>query len=184
MTTTALLAEDNIRCLQQTIRLLQQIDDEAYGAKDPRCFNASVGGHLRHDLDHYRSFLAGLGTGRVDYDSRQRDPRIEKERGYAVHQVREVIAELETIGEDDLGGEMSVKMDSDNERTDTADWYRSSVGRELQFLVSHTVHHNAIVAVMLRLQGIEPDKDFGVAPSTLRFQHAREADTACVPQHG
>lgn len=184
MTTTAPLAEDNIRCLQQTIRLLQQLDDDAYCARDPLCFNASVGGHLRHDLDHYRSFLAGLGTGRVDYDSRQRDPRIEKERGYAVHQIRDVLAELEMIVVEDLAGEMWVKMDSDNKRAEAADWYRSSVGRELQFLVSHTVHHNAIVAVMLRLRGVEPDKDFGVAPSTLRYQESKKALASCVQLPG
>jgi hypothetical protein len=43
----------------------------------------------------------------------------------------------------------------------------SSVGRELLFLSSHTVHHWALVAALLRHQGIEPGVEFGVAPSTL-----------------
>jgi hypothetical protein len=43
----------------------------------------------------------------------------------------------------------------------------STVARELQFLLSHTVHHYALIALILRLQGFEPGEEFGVAPSTL-----------------
>jgi hypothetical protein len=46
-------------------------------------------------------------------------------------------------------------------------WTRSSIARELQSLLSHTVHHYALIAIALRLQGIEPSAEFGVAPSTL-----------------
>jgi hypothetical protein len=42
------------------------------------------------------------------------------------------------------------------------------VGRELQYLLSHTIHHYAIIGSILRAQGVEPGPDFGVAPSTLR----------------
>ena len=48
-------------------------------------------------------------------------------------------------------------------------WSRSSIARELQSLLSHTVHHYAFIAVALRLQGVEPASDFGVAPSTLEY---------------
>jgi uncharacterized damage-inducible protein DinB len=49
-------------------------------------------------------------------------------------------------------------------------WTRSTVARELQFLLSHTVHHYALVAIRLRLAGREPAAGFGVSPSTLRFR--------------
>jgi hypothetical protein len=55
-------------------------------------------------------------------------------------------------------------------------WSGTSVGRELQFLVSHTVHHYAVIAAMLRPQGVEPGADFGVAPSTLVY----EQGSACA----
>ncbi len=54
---------------------------------------------------------------------------------------------------------------------------RSTVGRELQFLVSHTVHHFAIIAVMHSSQGIELPPDFGIAPSTLKYQRQLAAGT-------
>ena len=44
----------------------------------------------------------------------------------------------------------------------------SSLGRELQFLLGHTVHHNAIVAMILDRHGIELPQGFGVAASTQR----------------
>jgi uncharacterized damage-inducible protein DinB len=44
------------------------------------------------------------------------------------------------------------------------------VGRELQFLASHTLHHYALIAALLRLQGVEPGEEFGVAPGTLEHR--------------
>ena len=52
------------------------------------------------------------------------------------------------------------------------DWRPSSVGRELQFLVSHTVHHYALIRLLLEDHGIYAGEEFGVAPSTLAHQRA------------
>ena len=43
---------------------------------------------------------------------------------------------------------------------------RSSVSREVAFLVSHTIHHNAIVGQMMRARGLEVAPRFGLAPAT------------------
>jgi hypothetical protein len=51
-------------------------------------------------------------------------------------------------------------------------WCRSSVSRELQFLLSHTVHHYALIAMTLRAAGVELDEELGVAPSTLAYQRS------------
>ncbi len=60
-------------------------------------------------------------------------------------------------------------MEVSAETPDASEWGYSSVKRELQFLLSHTIHHYSLVAVALRAQGFEPGADFGVAPSTLRY---------------
>jgi hypothetical protein len=45
----------------------------------------------------------------------------------------------------------------------------SSRARELAFVVSHTIHHQAIIALLLEMQGIGIEsKDFGYSPSTPR----------------
>ena len=43
----------------------------------------------------------------------------------------------------------------------------STLGRELEFAVSHTIHHYALVRE--RLRGVDFDPRFGVAPSTLEY---------------
>jgi hypothetical protein len=45
----------------------------------------------------------------------------------------------------------------------------SSISRELQVLSSHTIHHFALIAMTLRMHGVELDAEFGMAPSTLRY---------------
>jgi hypothetical protein len=54
----------------------------------------------------------------------------------------------------------------------------SSISRELQVLSSHTVHHFALIAMTLRMRGVELDSDFGMAPSTLRYLAAKTAEAA------
>jgi uncharacterized damage-inducible protein DinB len=43
----------------------------------------------------------------------------------------------------------------------------TTVGRELAFVLSHTVHHNALIAVMARTLGVPVPDLFGYAPSTI-----------------
>jgi uncharacterized damage-inducible protein DinB len=181
MTTTAPLALDNIHYLAQALDLLEALDDESYRKPFPPFFTSGVGGHLRHNLDHYRSFLDGLGTWKIDYDARERDTRMETDRALAAQLVRDLIDQLRSVSEADTEIPVLVKMDSDAEDEAPVTWRRSTVGRELQFLVSHTVHHYALIAVQARLHGVDPGEDFGVAPSTVRYLRTK---LACVPQLG
>ena len=62
----------------------------------------------------------------------------------------------------------SLQVRSETPMPGVPEWCGSTVYRELQFLVSHTIHHYAIIGTILRSRGFEPGMDFGVAPSTLR----------------
>jgi hypothetical protein len=62
-----------------------------------------------------------------------------------------------------------LKVRTEDDGVDLAVWCNSSVLRELEFLQSHAVHHYSLIAALLRLHGIEPDAEFGVAPSTLKY---------------
>lgn len=48
----------------------------------------------------------------------------------------------------------------------------SSIGRQLQFLKSHTIHHYALIALFFRLQDYEPPEEYGVSTSTPRQRRA------------
>ena len=47
---------------------------------------------------------------------------------------------------------------------------RTSLCRELMFLVNHTEHHNAMIAAMKRISGEKVDESFGVANATLNHR--------------
>jgi|CXWL01.1.fsa_nt_gi uncharacterized damage-inducible protein DinB len=163
------LVADNLLFLSQGVELLERLDDRQYRDR-PSLKLASVGGHFRHCLEVYELFLAGLPKGEVDYDARQRDHRVETDRLYARDRARIIMDELRQLPEDSGGVPMRVTMDRACEHPDLDPWSQSSVRRELQHLRSHTVHHYALIAATLRILGVEPGADFGVAPSTLAAQ--------------
>ena len=167
-------ARDNIVFLKQGIELLDSIDDALYVATVPPVFGSSVGSHMRHILDHFDCLLAGLGSGRVDYDARARDRNIETVRTDAIAAMHAIVSRLAQI--DAAAGEraLKVKMDGGGEG-DTETWSHSSVMRELQFLTSHTIHHYALVAALLGHAGHRAADGFGVSPSTLAYERGRRA---------
>jgi hypothetical protein len=57
---------------------------------------------------------------------------------------------------------------------------RSSVCRELAFVISHTIHHNAIVGQILQSHGVAVDSRYGVAPSTPDAGARRVEPAACA----
>ena len=164
------LITDNIGYLRQALELLLALSDELYSSAVPLAFNSSVGAHVRHCLEHYECFVAGWRAREIDYDARPRDRRVEQERAVAQGRIEKLIAELRQIAAEEKTCAVRVKQDSNTAPNAIAAWSASSVRRELQFLVSHTVHHFALIAMMLRMQGFEPSADFGVAPSTLKYR--------------
>ncbi len=165
------LIQRNIVTLQQGEALLQRISDADYTRNVALVFGGSIGAHIRHNLDHYASFLDGLQSGCIDYAARLRDPRIEQQRDAALDLFKRLRQELTAITPGDIGP-LRTRIDDSSDAIETA----TSPERELGFLCSHSVHHYAIIAILCRIQGIDVDATFGVAPSTLVFR--KEIDTA------
>ena len=64
-----------IETLAQGEALLAQLGDADYTRKLPVAFNASIGGHYRHCLDHFRSLVDSAMDGDLNYDHRERGKR-------------------------------------------------------------------------------------------------------------
>ena len=156
---------DNVELIRQGLSLLDDVDGELYAKREPAISSSAIGSHLRHVVDYYQRFLVGLEVGRIDYDQRERDERVELDRSTGIARLRRLVNELEGLRGRDTEPSLRIKVDA----ADESSWATSSVERELQFLRSHTVHHFALIAVILRLNGYEPGEEFGVAPSTLRY---------------
>jgi uncharacterized damage-inducible protein DinB len=157
----------NREVLAQAADLLARLSDADYVASGGVAGRSSIGAHLRHALDHYRSFFAGLRDGRVDYEARHRDSALEHDRTLAQEEVGRLRRALEQLARGEGDRDLMVNLRSMADEGAAADWSRSSLKRELQFLVSHTVHHFAIIRVRLLDLGLEPDDEFGMAPSTI-----------------
>jgi len=174
MTTIKTLALDNVRYIEQAVKLLESISDSSYAHPAPLSLGSSVGAHLRHCIDHYSNFLAGIPVGRIDYDARLRERAIETDRNTAVLKMKSLISELKMLSSrDDL--RISIKMDCGNDQDESLWWTDSTIRRELQFLISHTVHHFALIKMTLVAGGNSVDSDFGMAPSTLRYHQGASA---------
>jgi uncharacterized damage-inducible protein DinB len=160
--------------LAQGAALLLALDDAAYATKLPAAFNASIGGHMRHSLEHFRSVLDGLGSGEIDYDARTRDPRIENVRVAALAAARRQLREIEMLDAPVLDRRVRVRARVSCAAED-APAASSTVGREIMFCVIHAIHHYALIGVMGGLLGVRVPAGFGVAPSTLKHQRERLA---------
>ena len=163
------LIERNLASLRQAIALVEQIDDETYCASPPSLAPHRVGGHLRHILEFYECFLDGLETSHIDYDARKRDQAVETCRAAALGKIHSIMERMESSAA--LRGDAIVWVrleDASAARIDDC-FITSSVSREMQVLSSHTVHHFALIATTLKALGIELDRNFGMAPSTLRY---------------
>ena len=163
------LIEDNVRLLEQGLVLLEELDQSQYGKPEPSVSLSGPGSHFRHLIDFYDRFLEGVEGERIDYDLRRRDPAIESNPAAARAKLGAVIRELRALEDKPLPRALAVKADAEGVAPEQAPWAGSTVERELQVLMSHTVHHYALIAVSLRMNGLDPGAEFGVAPSTLRY---------------
>ena len=164
--------KQNIIALKQGAVLLKELSDEAFVTSEQTVFESTIGGHFRHNLDHYNCFLKGIKNGHVDYSERERNRLIEENRSYALAEINQIqlglTGLLQTEGyphiciECNVGHGLAI----------------SSIQRELEFLLSHTIHHYAIIVIMCRLQGVNIDDEFGVDPSTLDYR--AELNQKCV----
>jgi uncharacterized damage-inducible protein DinB len=176
------LAAGNVAFLRQGLDLIRRLSDAQYSTAPPLFHRGGVGAHFRHILDHYDCFLDGLPEGRVDYDHRRRDHRLEVDRAAAAGKIEEICGRLDRL-EGDAARPLRATLLCGELEDASPVWSGTSLARELQFLVSHTVHHYAVIAAMLRPQGVEPGADFGVAPSTLMYERGvyERGNAVCAP---
>ena len=156
--------------LAQEHTLLSMLTDAQYTAAGTGIYKSSIGMHIRHNLDHFAAFFDGLQTGRVDYESRQRNHLIEESVEFATNLIADYSVRLDSITVE-AGAKLLVR-EEDGASLENSQWLPTSCGRELQFLLGHTVHHHAIIAMMLTEKALPLPEGFGVAPSTQRHEES------------
>ena len=126
--------------------------------------SGSIGGHVRHLLDHVWALERGIATGEICYDRRERDTIVERDPELAASRLQRAVARLGGVGDYLLDRPLllasQLHADGRSVRVPT------SVGRELAFVISHTIHHAAMIAVLLETASRPVPAGMGLAPTT------------------
>jgi hypothetical protein len=160
-----------IAILAQGEDLLRALSPDSYTRRVPLAFNACIGGHYRHCLDHFTSLLRGLDADEVDYDHRDRDARIESQPDFAIEVTRRLRAQLEQLAAAALDAPVRARCEV-SYAPGTSPVTGSTFGREMVYAIAHAIHHYALISVMARLLDVRLPEHFGVAPSTLVHEQA------------
>lgn len=156
------LFAENCQILEQGIYLLESISNDRYTQKQQN-MDASIGGHFRHILEHYELFWEGLKLGHIDYDKRKRNPELETNRLFALESMMGYASKFQ---EETFYLE-SLTISQNYNPKNPIPIIKSNLARELMFLVSHTVHHYAIISILVKLDGGVVPEGFGFSPATL-----------------
>lgn len=146
--------------------LVTGLSADQYSARASDLFaNSTIGGHVRHCLDHARALVDGRRTGIVDYDLRARGTSIETDLATADAELGRLIASVEQLAK--LDADCSIGVSVIPTRDGVSITLSSTLARELAFVLSHTIHHNATIRGIALASGRAVPAAFGYAPSTL-----------------
>src|SRR3974377_2203348 len=143
-----------LEALAQGESLLMELNDEDYTRRVALAFNASVGGHYRHCLDHFRSLLDSAVQGDLNYDHRERGTLVEHDRFAALNATRELRDAYQHLDPEILPRTLSVTCKT-SYTTIGSQVSPSTVGREIMYSVAHAVHHYALIGVMCGVMGLK-----------------------------
>jgi uncharacterized damage-inducible protein DinB len=157
----------SVQALQGQLRTLRSIiedlPDDLFKAKISQA-SGSVGEHVRHALDHARALLALTDGDDLTYDARLRGTPVETHSDVAACEIGRVCGDLEQLAAAPPERPICLHLIAEAGRRPTQ--LTSTLGREIGFVVQHTIHHCALIALLLERRGITTPARFGYAPST------------------
>lgn len=152
--------------LEQVRDVIIEMPASMYRARPAARVSGSIGEHVRHCLDHVSALVAAMYGDELSYDRRSRGTTVENERGIAADEIRQLVSRLEAQAAVRLDRPVTLWSLLDAKGTAVA--IRTTIGREIAFVIQHTIHHCALIAVLLEWQGVLVPAGFGLAPSTAK----------------
>lgn len=131
-------------------------------------FISSAGSHMRHIIDHYLALIAGLPSGKIDYDVRHRSSKVALEPKFALDKLAQISYWIKSLESTDLTRSLTLSTEiSVHEKKVQS--VPTSLARELVFAGSHAVHHYAMIAQIAQQEEIVLPSNFGIAPTTATY---------------
>ena len=153
--------------IDDLITLVDQLPDNAFQGKSTPVvgLKSSIGEHVRHCLDHLKALQRGVVTGRIEYHQRERGGSVERDSREALDYLRDARDEFQRLPNGLLDRAVEV---SDYISIDLPpQLFASTLGREVLYALTHTIHHQAILRVLASAAGVGVAEPFGYAPATL-----------------
>jgi uncharacterized damage-inducible protein DinB len=155
-----------VALLEQLRVVLTLLPRATYIARPAARVSGSVGEHVRHCLDHVAALTSAMAGEDLSYDCRLRGTTLETDPQTAINEIERQFVRLDRLAEGLLDRSLTLSALLDPEGATLT--VRTTVLREIAFVIQHTIHHCALIAVLLEWQGWLVPHGFGVAPSTLR----------------
>jgi hypothetical protein len=172
---TSTLMIDAREVLLQGLTLLFRLDDHSYSQVAGAPFNSSIGQHYRHALEHFQSLTRGLQSGEINYDTRERNLRLQSEVTYGSIATCDILRVLKRYTNETLASECNV-TNSVGYGSAGPSTFQSNINRELAYCAGHAIHHYAIIRILCHQIGFSVPSEFGIAPSTLKHLASIAAD--------
>lgn len=152
--------------LNQIGGVISQLTDSQYASPLRVLSGNSIGKHVRHILEFYDCLNKGYASASVDYDSRQRNLLLETSTASALSSIEHIISFLGKVTDKPVV--LLTRYPGSEIPANSA----SSFKREIIYNIEHAIHHMAMIRIALSdsFPEVKPDKDFGVAYSTVKYQ--------------
>ncbi len=167
--TKSLLVAGCVNCIDQCDQLLNIISQSVY--VDASKGGSSIGAHVRHILDRFHCFFTGLKMSSIDYDARKRDKEIEHNLEAATFALATVARRIDQLNQMQFPTEL-IRVRESVHPSNPAVEISSTAEREMMGLITHSIHHLAIIALIAKSFGYQMGTDFGKAPSTIVYERA------------
>jgi hypothetical protein len=117
--------------------VVERLGDLDYLARPSAGVSGSIGAHVRHCVDHVAALLDRTAEGEMTYDDRRRDTALEQDRRLAAATLRSLAARVRDMAP--RASDVPITLWTMLDRRGTRARVRTSLGRELVFVLQHTM---------------------------------------------
>ncbi|MBK8396599.1 MAG: hypothetical protein IPL26_15370 [Leptospiraceae bacterium] len=158
-----------INLIHQLVNHLQQVSEISYSEKLSLFGGSSIGEHVRHIYNFPECLLKGIQSGKVNYDNRTRDTKLETNRDYAIRTLldqADYILNLNHYMNRQLILETGLTISNPTQ-------INTNLERELHYITEHTIHHMAILRMGFNFHfpDMKIEESFGFAYSTIEYKN-------------
>lgn len=155
--------------IQQTLSQLHEslisIDEAHYQARLSCLSNASIGQHVRHIIELFQCMNKGYEAGIINYEKRERNELMERDKNFACSLIRHISNGLNKENKELLLQVADLAEEGHPLLVPT------NYFRELIYNFEHAIHHMAMIRIALQeMFSVNLPQEYGVAPSTLKYQ--------------